>query len=57
MFVHVIISRLESLVQTFEVAPVFILFLVCSIMFFFKFRRFFRSRGQEGNSDPVIGEE
>ena len=53
MFVHVIISRLESLVQTFEVAPVGIYFVSClfnyvllqvsSILSFSRTRREFRS--------------
>ena len=51
MLVHII--SLESLVQAFEFAPVFILFPVCSIMFlrqvssivsFSRTRREFRSR-------------
>ena len=57
MFVHIISLCLESLVQTSEFAPVFILFLVCSIMLFFKFRRFFVLADKKGIQITILGEE
>ena len=55
MFGHIISFRLESLVQTFEFAPVFILFLVCSFVFFFKFRYFFVLADKKGIQISLLG--